>query len=464
MLKTEYPRDNLWSRAGAAYQRTIEELNYWQRFMREVWPLILLLVAALGFVIWLAKPAPPRHVVMAAGTGGSYWILAQEYVQFFHKNGVTLHIFTTHGAEENLARLRDRQDPVYAAFVQGGIVKPGETAGLLSLGSVDYEPVWFFYRGPGAIESDRDIHRILNMRIAIGPKGSGTHAQAMHILKLNGIEPTSVLLTMSNPDAVRALQRGEIDAVFLVDGFESASVQTLIKDPKIRLASFGRAAAYTRLLPFMEKLEVPMGGFDLVRNFPPQDTQLIATTTNLLIDDRMHPAIQMLFLQAAQEINGKKGYFARSGEFPSYKDPVVPQSKVAIRFHQKGPPFLMDYLPFWLAEFIDRMFFLLVPFFAFAFPVIKAMPAYRFAMAKARIDRVYSELKYFEGEISQSYDPARLDEYIRRINRMENRVLKMTLPKSLGGTYYSLRKDIDFVRTSLGRATPYGAEVDDKEG
>ena len=162
--------------------------------------------------------------------------------------------------------------------------------------------------------------------------------------------------------------------MFLVDGLESADVQTLLKDPEIRLANFRRAAAYTRLLPFIEKLEVPMGGFDLVRNFPPQDTQLIATTTNLLIDDRMHPAIQMLFMQAAQEINGKESYFARRGEFPSFKDPTVPESKVAVRFHQKGPPFLMDYLPFWLAEFIDRMFFLLLPFFAFAYPVIKVIP------------------------------------------------------------------------------------------
>ena len=450
-MRDTAPKETVKERFVIACRGTVEELKDWQGFVREVWPLFSLLLAALGLVVWLAKPAPPRHVVMASGKGGSYRVLAEKYVDFFRKNGVTLKLFPTRGAEENLARLKDRKDPVQAAFVQGGIVKAGDTAGILSLGSVDYEPLWFFYRTGSIIESDKDIRHALRMRIAIGPVGSGTHTQAGHILKLNGIAPASVLLTMPNPDAVRALKKGEIDAMFLVDGFESAHVQELIKDPRILLANFRRAAAYTRLLPFLERLEVPMGGFDLVRNFPAEDIQLIATTTNLLIDDRMHPAIQMLFMQAAQEINGRKSYFARSGEFPAYKDPDVPQSKVALRFHQKGPPFLMDYLPFWLAEFIDRMFLLLVPFFAFAYPVIKAMPAYRLKAAKARIDRIYGELKYFEWELSRSFDPSRHDEYVERLDVLENKAQKMEFPKSLCGNYYSLRKDIDFVRHRLSR-------------
>jgi TRAP-type uncharacterized transport system substrate-binding protein len=446
-------KGNVREHANAVYQTTIEELKSWQGFVREAWPLLLLLLVVLGLLVWFAKPAPPKRVLMASGKGGSYHVLAEKYVEFFRKNGVILELFPTHGAQENLARLKDRKDPVLAAFVQSGIIEPGDTSGLLSLGSVDYEPMWLFYHSASNI-SDKDIRHVLKMRIAIGPAGSGTHRQAMHILEVNGITPTSTALVMPNPDAVEALQRGEIDAVFLVDGFESASVQTLLKDPKICLATFRRADAYTRLLPFIQKLEVPMGGFDLVRNFPPQDTQLIATTTNLLIDDRMHPAIQMLFMLAAQEINGKKSYFARRGEFPSFKDPSVPESKVAVRFHQKGPPFLMDYLPFWLAEFVDRMFFLLLPFFAFAFPIIKVMPEYRLKMARTRINKVYGELKLFEQELSQSYDPARQGEYIRRLSAMEGKTLGMKLPKDLSGNYYSLRKDIDFVRSRLKRENP----------
>jgi hypothetical protein len=59
-----------------------------------------------------------------------------------------------------------------------------------------------------------------------------------------------------------------------------------------------------------------MGGFDLSKNLPASPIQLIATTTNLLIDDRLHPAIQLLFLEAAKEINGTKSYFSKAGFFP----------------------------------------------------------------------------------------------------------------------------------------------------
>jgi len=456
-------KESLQGYASSIHETVVWELKSWQKFFREMWPLLLLLLAGLGLAIWFAKPAPPNRVFMASGMGGSYLALAQKYVEYFRKNGVTLELFPTHGAQENLARLKDRQDPVQAAFVQGGLVKPGDTSGILSLGSIEYEPVWFFYRRGVMAENDEDIQRLLKMRIAIGSEGSGTHAQAMHILKLNGVAPTSTLLTIPNQEAVQALQHGEIDAVLLTDGLESANIQTLIKDPEILLANFRRAEAYTRLLPFFEELTVPKGGFDLVRNFPPQDTQLLATTTELLIDDRMHPAIQMLFMQAAQEINGKESYFAQRGEFPSFKDPIVPESKVAVHFHQKGPPFLMNYMPFWLAEFIDRVFFMLLPFFAFAYPVLRVMSRYRFKRVKTKINKVYGELKYFEQELSQSYDPARHDEYIQQLNAMERETLEMKFPKTPAGDYYSLRTNIDFVRSRLTRENPFVAETNNQD-
>jgi len=86
-----------------------------------------------------------------------------------------------------------------------------------------------------------------------------------------------------------------------------------------------------------------------------------------------------------------------------------------------------------LAEFIDRMFFLLLPFFAFAYPVIIAIPGYRLRRVKTRINKVYGELKFFEQGLSQSYDPARHDEYIQRLSAMEHKALGMKLPMSLAG-------------------------------
>jgi hypothetical protein len=373
------------------------------------------------------------------------------------QKGINLELVETDGSQENLKHLIDRKDPIQAAFVQGGMISSDGLSGVESLGSVDYEPVWIFYRKDAFNEmahiSDRDIAKL---KINIGPLGSGTHTQAIKIFQSNNLNPDSPnLLTMGNAVGVAALERGEIDGVILVDGFESPNVQRLIKHPDIKLASFKRADAYTRLMPYFEEVSVPMGGFDLGKNIPDHPIELISTTTNLLIDDRLHPAIQVLFLEAARSVNGNKSYFAKSGEFPAYLNTEAPLSEEAKFFYEKGTPTLMKYLPFWLAEFLERMFFLLLPFTAFAYPIIKSIPTYRTNLAKKQINSIYKELDKFEQTTIETYDPNRRAEYIEALNEMERRVLSSKAAKFATAECYSLRSNIEFIRNALEKQLIY---------
>ena len=182
----------------------------------------------------------------------------------------------------------------------------------------------------------------------------------------------------------------------------------------------------------------------------------MATTTQLLIDDRMHPAIQFLFLEAAKEINGQASFFAERGEFPSFKNSSFPESPVAVHFEEKGAPLLMDYLPFWLAELVNRLFVVLLPFCAFAYPIFLALPSYRKRRVQVRIHRMYGALKMFEGELIASYDPAKHNEYLAKIDLMEYEALKLQVSKSMSSDYYALRTSIDYVRNCLNRGVhPY---------
>lgn len=450
-------KEEVYEHISAVYQTAADEIKNGLSLIKEVWPLIFLLFLALAVLIWFAKPAPPDKVLMATGTGGSYKVLGEKYKAYFEKRGIELKLIETHGSKENLQHLIDRKDPIQAAFVQGGMIAVDNLSGVQSLGSVDYEPVWIFYRkntfNEGIHVSDRDITKL---RINIGPIGSGTHAQAVSILKQNHLTSTAPnLLSMNNADAVNAIEQGEIDAVFLVDGYDSPNVQRLIKNPNIRLVTFSRADAYTRLLPYFEELGVPMGGFDLGKNIPDHPIQLISTTTNLLIDDRLHPAIQVLFLEAAKEINGAKSYFSRAGEFPVYMNTEAPLSNEAKFFYEKGTPTLMKYLPFWLAEFLERMFFLLLPFAAFAYPIIKSIPSYRTNLAKKQINSIYKELDKFEQNTIQTFDPNRRGEYIEVLNDMERRVLASKAAKLATADCYSLRNNIEFIRNALEKQVIY---------
>ncbi len=67
-------------------------------FLKETWPLLVLLGAILLTLIAYWNPPPPRYIMMASGIqGGSYEQLAARYVEFFAKKGVTIELVRTEG-------------------------------------------------------------------------------------------------------------------------------------------------------------------------------------------------------------------------------------------------------------------------------------------------------------------------------------------------------------------------------
>ncbi len=444
------------------YETAQEKWGDFTQFLKEAWPLLLVLLLGLIGVWWYADPPPPRHVVMATGQpGGSYEILGKKYAAFFEKKGITLELLATQGAQENIEYLADRKNPVQAAFVQAGVFSPHGVKGVQSLGTISYDPIWLFYRGKEVKENDfQEIKArsryFLNSRMSVGEMGSGTHAQAIQIMRANGFEEGAHFLYLSGAKSVEALKKGEIDAAFIVDAYEAPNVQALLSDPNIRLAAFPRAEAYSRLLPYMQILKVPTGGFSLIRNFPSMDIKLMASTTNLLIDDRMHPALQFLFLEAAREISGKASFFAAHGEFPAFKNTGLPQSPVALHYEKNGSPLLMLYLPFWLAEMVNRLIFVFLPFCALAYPVLLTLPGYRNKRMRRKINQLYGVLKTYEQELTNDYQPDAKDEYLKKLDLLEYQALQLKVSKSMAGDYYALRTSIDYVRNCLNRGVhPY---------
>ena len=411
---------------------------------------------------WYADPPPPNHVQLATGSaGGSYEALGKKYAEYFAKKGVTLELVPTMGAQENIERLADRNDPVQAAFVQAGVTYTKDAKGIQSLGSIAYDPIWFFYRGPEVKNSDLEARSgrfkyFASKTISVGVKGSGTYSQATRILEVSGFEHLPQFVHLPGSEAVRALQTGKIDGAFIVDAYEAPNVQALLNDPSLHLVTFKRAEAYVKIIPYLHILDVPQGSFDLKRNFPSQDMKLLATTTNLLVDDRMNPAIQFLFLEAAREINGRGSFFAQRGEFPSYKDSILPDSPVAVHYEQNHYPLLSNYVPFWLAELINRLIFILLPFCAITYPILQALPGYRAKRMQNKINRLYGSLKSLETELLDGFNEQQRDEYLKRLNLLEYQALKIKISKRLSSDYYTLRSSIDYVRNCLNRGEhPY---------
>lgn len=433
--------------------------------------LVLSLCALAALVVLLAilliaNPPPPKSVVLATGPeGGAYHELGKRYQQFFAKRGIDLQLLATKGAEENADRLLNPDDKVDVAFVQSGLIKPETAKHLQTLGSIDYEPIWIFYRGSKSNDDLQLLKDFANKRIAIGEKGSGTYTEALRLFSLNGLDISSAnFISIPTQDAVNAVLRGEIDAILLIQGIDSTNIQRLVADPDLKLVNFIRAETYAQLIPYLKHLILPMGRLDLKRNIPASDQHLIATTNELIVRDSLHPAIAMLLMQAADEINGKENTFARKGEFPSFQGSGIAESEQASLYYKKGLPFLMSYLPFWLAEFIHRTFFFLLPILVIALPLARCIPFLWEQGIRERINVIYMDIEQLEKEMTQSYDASKVPEYMARLDRIEQSALKISHSRQQAQNYFNMRGHIQYVRDRLAEGKPYAVKCDQGAG
>jgi hypothetical protein len=423
-------------------------------------PAIALLSAALWFALHHAHPAPPRRLSFAAGAaGGAYDRFARRYRDILARDGVTLEIVTTQGSVDNAERLADPSARLHAGFVQGGAGRPADAPELVSLGTVALEPLWVFCKGPSV---DR-LPALRGRSIAVGAPGSGTRRLVYDLLATNELTDGDVQLVDSGGlEAAAALTGGKVDCAFLVSAPEADAVRTLLRAPGVSLMDFTRAEAYTRRLRFLERVTLPEGSVDLARNIPPRDVDMVATGTEILVQRELHPAIQMLLLQAAREVHGEGGMFNRPGEFPRPQAAAFPLSDDALRYYRSGRPFLQRYLPFWVANLIDRFLVLGLPVLAVAFPLFRIVPPLYRWRVRRRIYRWYGELMFIENEARSTLTAGERRDYVERLAAIEHTVDELAPPLAYADQLYALRQHIDYVREKLTRAV--GGEGGERRG
>jgi TRAP transporter TAXI family solute receptor len=423
----------------------------WKELLSIYGPLTLLVLIGFVLAYQYIKPAPPDHLVLASGEkGGAYDEFAHRYQALLAAQGITLKIVNTHGSVDNLSLLS--QGKVDMAFVQGGVASPGQAgAGLESLGSLYYEPLWVFQR------AELNINRLTGMkglRLAIGPDGSGTRALVELLLQENRLSVGEAqLLSLDSGEAARRLRDGSIDIAFFVASAESERVTSLLHDPGISLVNIQRAAAYARRHPFLVELTLPEGAEDLATNIPSRDIRLLAATSELVVQQDLHPAIAALMMQVIDQVHRGAGWFSGEGDFPSSRHTSFPLSAEAERFYRNGPPFLQRYLPFWAASLLDRTKIMILPLLGLLLPLFKVVPPlYRWRM-RARIYRWYEELQEVDRNVLKASPQEKLA-YLGKLNELEREVREVVVPLSFAYQLYHLRLHIDFVRQKLQEPSP----------
>ena len=409
-------------------------------------PGTLMVVLSFAVAFFFMKPAPPRKLIIGTGeTDGAYFHYGKRFQDILARDGIQLEARTTAGTIDNLRLLESNE--IDLGFVQGGIGSKTKADDLISLGSLFYEPIWVFYRAEINTQK-KDAMR--GLRVGMGAPNSATQILSKTLMGLLGVTDNDAqFVWVGGTEASDMLIDGQLDMAFMIYGYQAPLIQKMLKAKQVLPLSVSRAAAFSREFRYWTIVTLPRGIVDFADDIPGSDIVLLAPAAQLVAKADFHPALIDLFIGAAEEIFGAGGVFEEPGEFPSLKLIDFNTNKDIRRFYKSGPSLLRQYLPYWLATFIDRMKIMLLPLVAIVFPFFKLMPPlYRYRI-RSKIFRCYGELEALDPELHFEEIQGNVEEYLSRLDHLEEKVSKISVPLGFRESVYNLRVHIDMIRSRL---------------
>lgn len=425
------------------------EVHGWKRLALYFGLYLPVVLALLIAIVIQIKPFPPQKAYLATGqNGSSYHTLGEKFAAYFKLHGVELELVETPGLSQGLQDLNNDGSRVNASFLTAGTVEQGQYPEMVSLGSLKYSPVWLFYRGT-APKADHPLADLMQRRMAVGMQGTNTRLFLTRMLALHGQSLPSApnLFEIPHEEAAARFERGELDAVFIVDGIDSLTVQRLLKVPDRQIVDFALAPAYIKKMPFLEKVIVPKGAIDLATIFPTHDLSLLASTVTLVVEKNTHPALQWLYLRAAEDIShDRTEFFSKPDHFPEYVDHNVALSAVGEKYFSGGIPVVFKYLPNTLATLVIGTWGIVFAAMAICWPLFLKILTLRQYPANKHLYDYWQDLRDLEHDLDLIDTPADAQLIIDQLDDMLKEVLETWLEDDMIHRYYGLRRTIHDVR------------------
>lgn len=420
-------------------------------------PFLVLALALLVLAYWWLDPNPPKRVTLATGPAQSaYEEFGKRYAKILAQDDIEVRLLPSEGSAQNLQLLREGKADL--GFVQGGTSesRPDDETNLESLGSLFVEPIWLFYRkdaagkAPGTTVSLDALTQLQGLRVNVGTAGSGIPSLMTKLLTSNKVDMASLTTSeLEQTPATVAFLEGKIDAIVFASAPESLMVQMLLQTPGIGLMDFPQSEAYSRRFAFLSPVVLPRGVVDLAVNLPPQDVRLVAPTTALINRKGTHPALLQLFVQAGKQIHGGAGWFRRARDYPNLANNELPIGAEAERSIRNDKPFLQRYLPFWVANLVERMWLVMGIIIAIMLPLSRVIPPLYAFRVRSRIFRWYGQLRDIENRIESASGKTGTPELLEELKTLEQRAEKISVPLSYTEELYALRNNIQLVRRKL---------------
>ena len=413
----------------------------------KVWGILTLVVVA-GFAVtyqYVGAP-PPKAIRIATGAkNGAYYAFAQEYARLLANDGIALEVVSTAGSMENFDLLKKGE--VSLALVQGGSATNDDKERLQSLGSLFFEPVWVFTREQKTIKRFSELKK---KRVAVGAAGSGTYLLSRQLLSAGGItESNTTLVQGDSAQAVASLAQGKIDAAFFVASPVAPLIHNLLEQSTVRLLNFDRAAAYSRLFPFLTPVTLSEGVLNLERNVPSRDTTLVAVAANLAAHRDLNASLIPALLNAITRVHEAGGVLEQKRQFPSIDFVDLPLNEDARRYIVNGPSFLFRWLPYGTAVLLDRLKILILPFLALLIPLFRIAPPLYNWRVRSKIYRWYGTVREIDSMFQKGAMAGDAKLAIDRLKELEGEAAAVSVPLSYTGELYHLRLHIGFLQEKL---------------
>ena len=407
---------------------------------RMTFPLFAILFVVLFIVLMLMEPTVPDRIRLLTGPEGSpYHELGSRYATEIGLRGLEVDVIETDSDFDNIRRLAADSDNTVAivpSIIAMAMDSEDDISSFVSYGSIGFAPLWLFYR------TELNIARFAELAghtLATAGRGTVSDALARRLVDLHSITDQVEIqaLDQAAPGGLsEVLTSGGVDALFLSGSGRSEVIQHLLHADGIALLSFDQAAVYTARIPGLATLEAPHGIFDLARDIPARDSQLIGAATNLIADRSLHPAVAPILLGAAADIRAESSaYFP--GSFPSEEHLAFPLAPSARRFFQQGETGLSQYLPYRLTRYLNHLGFLVLPVLTALVLLLKLVPMVLKAIGKLRLVGLYRQLEQIDRSSVAGESPAVL---MADLDRLNATTATMIVPRALAPDYVNFRQ------------------------
>lgn len=369
-------------------------LSNYQRFKPFIW--IIIVIA----IIWaIIAEAPPTKISIEAGPkGGFFDSTARLLKEKLKEHNIDALIINSEQTSKIITNVNDPKSQIDMGFIAHE-VKPGEFPNVKSLGSIIMDPLFIFQRNELNAKSPADFK---GMRLGVGPTNTGGRIITDIILKEYGItEENATYEVLSLTAMVSALKAGKIDVGFFLQPTNNEIVAQLGNSGLVKLVSIEHAPALIKKNGFLHHLTIDRGAFNLMKELPSSDIQMVGVPVTVIAKENLHPAIVTLVSLALKDAFRGPTLVSNRGSFPNMEfERDLNIDPAADKIYKNGTgyvPFLYRIFNFWVAGVLDQIalflsFILTVYFFFYYLGVPKPFEYWKSGRSTRRI-RTLERLK-----------------------------------------------------------------------